>query len=159
MATTPRTAIIPIRPGEPLVTAPFAAWTYEDAAKAVKERLPDGYEERRLYGESEDHWNDGRGWVGPRPHDGAPNQLSATAAIRRQFSPHDAIGGVLSAIEDAFSAEAQIGAVPLEMTGDELTEEQKRLIAECVRLLTVLWDRVRLHELVKTTIRRASYAE
>lgn len=159
MAANPQTAVIPLSGPPRLAVAPFEDWKYDDASKAVKDRVPANYAERKVYGESEDHWNGGAGWIGPGAYVGQSNAIAVTEGVKAQFAPHDACGEVLAAIEDAFSTEAQIGAIHLEQPEDGPTDAQKKLTQEAIDLAYALWDRVRLHESVKPTIRRASYAE
>lgn len=161
MAAKPDTATVPLRRGgEPLARAPFAEWSYDEAAAAVRALQPDDYEERRDYAEDE-HWRDGSGWVGPSATTGAANASEVTAGIRRQFAPYDACGEVLSAVEDAFSMEAQLGFDTLEerQEGEDMPAQARQRGEEAVNLLTRLWDRVRLHEALKPAIRTAAWAE
>lgn len=168
MAAEPRTAVVPLRPAEPqpLAVAPFAEWTYDDAAEAVAARLPENYAERRDFanGKHLDPGGDGKGlagFVGPQPADGHPDGAAKREKIRSQFAPWDVVGEALQAVADAFDREAQIGLSPIDAPEDgaEVPDEVQRRINEGQRLLTVLWDAVRLHEHVKSAIRTACYAE
>lgn len=163
MAADPKTAVVSLR-ATPLAVAPFADWTYQDAADAVDALKAEDFDVRKAYAEDE-HWTAGGapadGWVGPQAVAGSNTAAEVTAAIKRQFAPYDACGEGLSAVEDAFSTEAQVGAVPLEPVeaGQEPPEEIQRLIEEAKGLLTVLWDRVRLHEAVKPAVRASAWAD
>src|SRR5690606_27803668 len=74
MAANPREATVPLPSREPLAVQPFPEWTYEDAAKAVRELLPEDYEERKDYAHDR-HWRNGDGFVGPMPSPDDPAVL------------------------------------------------------------------------------------
>lgn len=148
-----------LRPAaDPLVYPPFRGWTYKDAADAVRALVPPDYEERKDYAEGR-HWRGGKGWVGPVPSEMASNRAEVMRAIERQFAPYNACGEVISAIEDAFSIEAQIGYAPLVPNDDEIPPEVERVGEEAIRLLGELWDRVQLHEKLKPAIGSAAWAD
>lgn len=159
MAANPSTAVIPLR-SEPFAVAPFPTWTYADADEAVRKLLPDNFEERRAYA-TDCHWQEGDGWIGPTYVSGAANATDVLSGIRRQFASYDGCGEVLAAIEDAFSLEAQIGFDTLEErpADSDIPSDIQRLGDEARRILTKLWDRVRLHEALKPAIRTAAWAE
>lgn len=134
---------------EPLVVPSFAEMTYDDAVEAVARQLPDDYHTRRLYAENEDHWDGGKGYIGPkasRPED--------NARVRELFAAYDACGEVVTSVQDAFGGEAQIDVLPLE---GEVVDEADR--QEVIELLTRLWDRVRMHEYFKRCVKVSAYAE
>lgn len=161
MAADPATATIPIRAGAvPLAVPPFAGWSYTDAAEAVAALVPDDYEVRRDYAHDR-HWRGGDGYIGPRPLSGDPDASAKMAQAERQFAPYDACGEGLNAVEDAFSAEAQIGFDALEAVpeDDDMPEETRQRGEEAIGILTELWDRVRLQEQIKPAIRTAAWAE
>ena len=128
-----------------LSIAPFDKWTYEDAAKAMRDILPANYNEVYEFAVDKDHYQDGDGWVGP-------GNAKVNEKIGEQFAPDDAIGEVLKNIENAFS-EPQLGTSAVAET-----EGVKARADELKSLLADWWDKQRLHELVLDRQRTAAWA-
>jgi hypothetical protein len=128
--------------------------TLNEVRARLREMLPRGYRESRAYAMDGDHFQDAAGWIGP------PNSLDSsimTAALKqqieRQFTPRDAIGEVLSRIENSlFRVEPRVGLVGLE------EEEEDARRDEAVRLLHAWWDRTRLFERLKVAGRMTRWA-
>jgi hypothetical protein len=136
-------------PDEPvqLAIAPFDEWTYEDANNALKHYLPEKYTEAELFSVYKDHFQKGRGWIGPG--EALDNR---TNKIYQQFAPEDAIGEVLQNIENAFS-EPQIGTASKNQDDSSTTKGE-----ELVRFLSVWWDKRRMQELVQDRQRTGAWA-
>lgn len=131
-----------------LSIAPFDQWTYEDAYQALKDLLPSNYDRTELYVRGE-HYQQGKEWVGP----GDP---AVNKTIEKQFAPDNAIGEVLTNIENAF-LEPQVGSTPLEETtvlNAEATARQRELNA----ILAEWWDKQRLQELIQDRLRTSAWA-
>jgi hypothetical protein len=154
MATSPSTAVIPIR--QQLRTAPFLEWTYDDAHRALEEKVPQDFNVLVDYCVNKDHYRDGQEWVGP-------GTASSTGKIAQQFAPEDAVGQVLSNISNAFE-EPQIGAVPIDdlPEGAEVPEPLKNKIFLATTLLSNWFDKQRLQEHIQErqeTTAWAGYAD
>lgn len=140
------------KPGDPirLAVAPFADWTYEDAKSALKNYLPEHFSEAESFAVYKDHYRQGNGWVGP----GEATDAS-TDPIKKRFAPEDAVGEVLTNIENAFN-EPQIGTAPKNPDVDE--DEARQLGAELLRFLSQWWDDRRMQELIQYCQRTGAWA-
>ena len=133
--------IIPQR--ERLALPPFDTWTYEDAVREMKAAALKDYDTRKAYAVDDDHWQDGREWIGP----GDP-KINLT--IEKQFSPEDAIGQVLANVSNAFS-EPQIVALPYD-------EADRPLADEALEILRKWWVKRKLHEHILERQRTSAWA-
>lgn len=132
-----------------LAVAPFHQWKYDSAHKAMQDILPSDYETRVGYCLDEDHFQDGDEWVGP----GDP---TINTLIEKQFAPEDAIGEVLSNIQNAFS-EPQVGSTPTEeIAGGNV--DGTPLQRELTGVISGWWDRQRLQEHVQERQRTTAWA-
>lgn len=136
----------------PLATAPFTTWEYSDAQKAVNGTLHKNYERQKAYAVDQDHFQEGKEWVGP-------GDARGNDKIEQQFAPEDAVGEALSNIRNAF-AEPQIGAAPLEPLGQDenIPVAIQSRMDEALRLLTIWWDAQKLQEKVMDRIWTAAWA-
>lgn len=160
MAAEPSTAIVPLRdtPKQPerLALAPFGTWDYKEAADAVKAGLPGNYDQLKAYCASQDHWQDGREWVGPGD---ATNRGNQSQQIKRQFAPYDAIGKALANLANAFALEAEINTAPVEeYEAGKIPAEVTKKMAEADQLLTLLFDRHHVHKHHRPCVRISAYA-
>jgi hypothetical protein len=141
-------------------TAPLAAWTYRDAVDAVRAaagaRLaPADYNanERYLRG---DHWQDGDAWIGPRGSDELWPTLKDQ--IARQFTPVGVVGEVLDRVANGLlKREADVTFAPLAPAGPDNTPspEQQREADALSAAVSAWWDREKLWEQARQTVRRA----
>jgi hypothetical protein len=133
-----------------LAVAPFDLWEYDDVVRELREKVPVNYNRLRAYAVDGDHFQAGKEWVGP-------GQSSGNDDIFRQFAPDDAVNSVLTNISSAFN-EPQVGAVPLHMDGDEITDEMRNLMAEATQLISNWWDRHKLQEHLQERQRTGAWA-
>lgn len=136
----------------PLAVAPFGQWDYADVQKALKDNLPPDYSIKKGYAVDKDHFQKGKEWVGP-------GSGTSNDQIAKQFAPDDAVGEVLSNVENAFS-EPQLGGAPLEELpqGRAVPEDVESKIQEALALLSDWWDKQRLQEHIQDRQRTAAWA-
>ena len=140
--------------------APFADWTYEDAAAAVAARLPKNYAQLKAYCELNDHWQEGDEWVGPGVVGSTAISTEKAKGIERQQAPYDAIGKALRNLANAYALEAEVNTAPLDEVEDakNIPPEIAAKIKEADNLLTLLFDRYRIHKHHRPCIRVSAYA-
>jgi len=140
------------RPGEPLAIAPFERWTYSDALNAMKKQLRADYSVVERYVKDHDHYQDGSQWVGP-------GTATRSGKIADQFAPDDAVGEVITNVENAFE-EPQVGTAPLvdPADGSPIPEATRNAMAEAEALLSAWWDKRRVHEMVMDRQRQGVWA-
>ena len=136
---------------------PFDSWTYKEAAKRVAEAHggEDGgnvLEVNRKFYEG-DHWQDGKGWIGPAPSRGEDGFQEAMAAIEKGFTSKNIIAEVVDRHTGGI-----IGREPswgltlreppeLDDNGDPVdpADADQALIAEAEAALTEWWDERGVH--------------
>lgn len=123
-----------------LAVAPFEEWTYEQAHQALRDILPTDYTVTERYCVDKDHFQEGSQWVGP----GTP---TTNSKIGEQFAPEDAIGEVLSNVENAFTD------IQLTVIGEDDT-----LVEEATDLLKNWWRSQKMQEHVQERQRTAAWA-
>lgn len=142
-----------------------ADWTLEDAQTVVqrdlKRALGDGgYERRETYVVDNDHWHDGKEWVGPRGS--AETEQMVLRAVRPQFTPNDAVGEGLDNAEDGlFTVEPRLAFVPVELPEDPESQAALDLQAEADQLeadFAAWWDRVGLWDVIARAYRNSLWA-
>jgi hypothetical protein len=106
-------------------------------------------ENARCYVEG-DHWQNGKGWVGPRPPQSADGYDKVMKEIERAFTSRNAVLEVLE--------RHALGVVGLEPTwgytvrrplreDEDITTEEQRLIDEAESIVTEWWDKRTCHQL------------
>lgn len=123
------------------MATPFATWQIHDAARVVTlDEIP----KRSLQFYQGDHWQDGKGWVGPRRPEGDEGYVEELNEIERGFVSRNAIAevverhvqGVLGRLPHWYLAPQR----PIE-DGKEPSPEETALINEANALLTGWWDK------------------
>lgn len=132
--------------------APFEDWKYEDVAKAVKDSLSTDFTIIKAYAVDKDHFQRGVEWVGP-------GDAGTNDSIKKQFAPEDAVGEVLSNVENAF-AEPQLGATPIKeiAEGQAIPTATEGRMGEALALLSDWWDKQRLQEHIQERQRTSAWA-
>ncbi|HEU4327444.1 MAG TPA: hypothetical protein VFS21_30175 [Roseiflexaceae bacterium] len=109
-----------------------------------------------------DHWQDGKGWIGPMPTPTNPDGHEVYAAIQRAFTPSNAIAEVVdrhaSSVvgrEPAWSLTVRRSLAP----GKQPMKAEQALIAEAEALLTEWWDARGVAELLRELVVQALLAE
>lgn len=132
--------------------------TIQKAGDLVKDHLPDWYEENRAYAQEGDHWQEGKGWIGPPAS--SPGEFTAEVKkqIQTQFTPRDAIGEILDRVENGLlKTEPTISL--MRRDGRELKEGQEDQKADAgINLLSLWWDEAKFHEKLKLATRIARWA-
>lgn len=144
--------------------ANFTEWTLEDADGKIADAKKlvgdeEAFEANEKFVDDQDHWQSGDRWVGP---EGTTETRDAVLAkVERQFTPRDAIGEVLGRIANALlKTEPDVTFTPRDLEdGKEPTEQQQKEIAEMVAHVSAWWDRVKLWERARTTVKRSRWAE
>lgn len=132
-----------------LAVAPFGQWKYENAYKAMQDVLPVDFVIRKGFCLDGDHWQSGAQWVGP-------GDVQTNQKIEKQFAPEDAVGEVLSNIQNAFS-EPQVGSTPTgETNGGNV--DGTPLQRELQGVISGWWDRQRLQEHIQERQRTTAWA-
>lgn len=132
--------------------APFERWTYADCLSALKYEMPENYHIAYDYAKRGDHYRRGKEWIGP-------GIAGATGDIKDRFASDDAIGEGLTNVRNAFR-EAQIPLTPLNPpeSGQPVPEEVQNRIGELRSLLSVWWDKRRMHDHVQSRIHDSAWA-
>lgn len=140
----------------------FTEWKLEDADGKIAEAKAaigkEAFEANEAFVDEQDHWQGGGRWVGPVGTD--ETRTAVLEKVKRQFTPRDAIGEVLDRIANALlKTEPDVTFTPKELKdGEELSAQQQNEIAEMQAFVSEWWDRVRLWEKSRTTVKRSRWA-
>lgn len=147
----------------------FDEWTLRAAQQAVADLVAENltaeaYAENRDLIENQDHWRDGRNWVGPRGSETV--RTAVLASVEPQFTPADAAGEVCERFVDALAkTEGDIAFEALEPAGAEdddgvkqPSDEQVRVAAEMLDFVRQWWDAVKLWQKARVACRRSRWS-
>lgn len=133
---------------------PFDALTITEARRALEGAVSDAARAARAYADG-DHWQEGRGWAGPRPALGEPGALETLREIERAFISKNAVGEALNRHRAGVVGQpvAWRLTVARPLTPDEMppADEQAR-IAEAEAALTTWWDSADVAQLLQDAL-------
>lgn len=142
--------------------ADFTKWGLDDADKAIADAVAaitrDGYDANKAFVEADDHWQEGKRWVGPQGTDAT--RATVLERVERQFTPRDAIGEVIDRVANALlKTEPAIDFVPVDLRpGAEPTEAQHNEAAAMVAKISDWWDGVQLWERARKAVKRSRWS-
>lgn len=139
----------------------FASWTLDDARQSVDVLVTELEEVNEAFVEG-DHWQDGNGWVGPRPRVTDTGADITMSEIEKAFVSRNVIGEVVER-HTAFlvGAPPRWQLVPRRKIeeGKKPTDGEQRLIDEASDALTVWWDTRGVHQMLQDLVRMVLWAE
>jgi hypothetical protein len=139
----------------------FREWTRVDVEQVVKDARDAGYEANRLYVEERDHWQDGAGYIGPRPVLTSPRYNEGMIKIRSQFTIKDAIREVLGRLVNSLlRIEALLTFAPdrAVSAAEPVTPAEETQIADALNSMSWWWDLRKLHERLRDVVRQSRWA-
>lgn len=136
---------------------PFATWTIEEARNALTASAaatkPLVDMATKFY--EGDHWQNGAGWIGPRPLAGEEGEQETLALIERSFVSKNAIKEVVDRHRrGVIGLEPEWGFTPRRAMkeNDKPTDEEVREIDAIEAALTEWWDARKIHRTLKNAI-------
>lgn len=140
---------------------PFDALTADDAKKLVGAVQVEDIEELKSYLDG-DHWQDGNGWMGPRPGENEAGAAAVLEELERGFVSQNAVKEV-----DERHVSGVVGYEPqfsLTLTrplkeDEEPTDAEKATIDEAEAFLTKWWNDRKIHEWLHKAVGALLYNE
>lgn len=142
----------------------FSQWTLDHARRAVDEAIDNtvgqqGYEQNAAFVEDGDHWQDGKGWIGPDGGKEGEVRNQVLKRVKEQFTPVDAIKECLDRSVDALlKTEANVDFVPMQEVPEGQEEEAKAEADEMRSTLAEWWNAVGLWDLARQATKRSRWA-
>lgn len=123
--------------------------------------LLDEHNENKLFLDG-DHWQDGNGWIGPRPEKDHEKFTEIMKMIEEQFVSRNAIDEVIDRhTTGAIGREPFWRLTPIEELGEDekLPEELSDLIDEGEALLTEWWNNRAAHAVLQQAVRNVLWSD
>lgn len=142
------------------VKYPFIGVEHEDAKRLVGRYLRKDHEVVRKFYEG-DHWQEGNGWIGPKPKMTDEGYADVMAEITRAFTSRNTIYEVVRRhASGIMGREPRWELTPRRMMAqdEEPTKEEKRLIDEAEAFLTEWWDKRNVAEKMEDYVATALWA-
>lgn len=140
---------------------PFDNYTLEDARAVVVERAPESAAVNKDFYEG-DHWQDGDGWIGPKPAESDENAESVWNEIAEGFVSKNAVKEVVGRHADAVVGQEPDWNLtvrrPLKQDEEPNTSEQA-LIEEANAVLVEWWDKRKVFSEIQEAVRVALRGE
>lgn len=167
------------------MATPFTDWELKDARDAISASIEEmvgsqaAFDTNAAFIEDHDHWQDGKGWVGPNGGGDLAVQTKVLAAVQRQFTPRDALNEILDRMANALlKREPDIDFIPLEPIPDpeipdgadqetidrlraevEQKREEQRLVTDAMKsAIAQWWDAKKLWPLARKVAKRSRWA-
>lgn len=112
--------------------------TITEGHRLIDQSLPEDVDENLDY-EAGDHWQEGRGWIGPMPTPGADGEEITREQIRKSFISTDRIGEVVDRhVRGVIGNTWVLTAIPIAEDGSDMEEPSDELVAESEGLVDIL---------------------
>lgn len=135
---------------------PFSAWTLDDAKKAaaLADALKPLVESAQKFYEG-DHWQNGQGWIGPRPMAGEEGEAETLKLIQDSFVSRNVIKEIVDRHKRGVIGNEPEWGFTVRRALDEEDEpspEEQADIDEIEAALTEWWDKRKVHRWLKKAI-------
>lgn len=127
-------------------------------AEGGKDAVP--IEQARAYFKG-DHWEDGKGWIGPRPPQDDENYTSILEQIEAAFVSKNVVAEIVRRHRDGVIGHEPIWSLTVRRPlaeGKSPTKKEQDLIDEAEALLTSWWDARKPHKILKRMVAKLLWA-
>lgn len=140
---------------------PFDTWDAKKVEEVLNDGIPDFVETNRLFIEN-DHWQDGEGWIGPRPDLDDAEYDAVMALIEQGFVSSNVIAEVVDRHASGVMGHEPVwGFTPVEALadGERPDEALQTLIDEAEALVTEWWNEKGAHDVIRFALANALWGE
>lgn len=138
----------------------FDQWTLDNAKQAVGSLKRDIRENKSFY--EGDHWQNGEGWIGPRPAIGDRGYDIAMGELERGFVSLNVIGAAIDRRRNGTVGREPTWRYALQRAldeGEELTQGEQALIDEAEAAMTPWWNDRGIHKLFLAMVPKLLWGE
>jgi hypothetical protein len=140
---------------------PFLDFDGDRIAKILEAATSPDAKANRPYFDG-DHWQQGEGWIGPRPQPGETGEQETMLELERAFTSSNKVAEVCERHSDGIAGrEPRWSLTPIEPVpdGEEIPEPLQVLIAEAEAALTRWWNGKRVHQYLMDAVTTLMWAE
>jgi hypothetical protein len=126
-----------------LRSTPFEDWKKKQVEEQIAKAIIPEYDTNKKF-LAGDHWQDGKGWIGPHPMQGEEGSAEALREIQAGFTSRNVFSEIVERHSAGVAGREPIWAVvpKRDVTDDEpLTEQEESTISEVEAALTGWWNK------------------
>jgi hypothetical protein len=153
-----------VRPNLVLITGDLPSdstiWTANNAREALALQLPEFVTRNRAYIEG-DHWEDGKGWIGPKPDVGENGYAETMAAIELAFTSRNVIAEIVDRHKNGvIGQEPRWRFTPKRFLqpGEQPSEQELTDISQLEAMVTGWWDKRKAISVLQQATRNVLFA-